>query len=132
MGTVDKTREELQRAEDESYAAWLLSGDGIIPFPPEFRTYPAQDFAAKVLNRVAESLTIGSRDLTLEPDLEFLMYDYMDIIGTEDETLQVQFINAVVVQATQAIVQGDATSLLADVVKIRDGFLARVTESSGG
>lgn len=62
-------------AEDESYAAWLLSGDGIIPFPPEFRTYPAQDFAAKVLNRVAESLTIGSRDLTLEPDLEFLMYD---------------------------------------------------------
>lgn len=56
----------------------------------------------------------------------------MDIIGTEDETLQVQFINAVVVQATQAIVQGDATSLLADVVKIRDGFLARVGESSGG
>lgn len=117
-------------AEDQSYGEWLASGAGIIPFPAECRPMAARSFAVKVLNRVAEMLQDGDRDNSFEADLDFLKYDYMDIIGTRDETLPTRFINAVLLRTTRAVRAGDATSLQADVEKIRDEFLAKVAEGA--
>ncbi|MEJ7812495.1 MAG: hypothetical protein WKG32_18940 [Gemmatimonadaceae bacterium] len=62
------------RAENDSYAAWLISEASKPPLPAT----AISQFTGRVLRRVAEGLQTGDRDNSLQADLQFLEAELLD------------------------------------------------------